>query len=365
MVKVPYVDFSAQYAAEKGPLLAALDQALARGQHILGDEVSAFEEALAELCGARHAVGVANGTDALVLALRALGIGRGDEVITAPNSFVASASAIALAGATPAFADVGPDQLLDPRALERAVTPRTRAVIPVHLTGKVCDMRAIRAVARKRGLAVIEDAAQAVGAEYRGRRAGSFGDAGCFSFHPLKNLNAAGDAGAIVTSDGALAERLRLLRNHGLKSRNEVLFWGFNSRLDSLQAAVLNRRLPELARIVRARRGNAERYRAGLGGVVDCPRDAEGCRDVYHLFVIQCDRRDELQAFLKRRGISTAVHYPVPIHLQPACRGLGFKRGDFPAAERQAARILSLPVHQYLARGQIEHVIRSIRAFYR
>jgi dTDP-4-amino-4,6-dideoxygalactose transaminase len=342
-----------------------LDKTLAAGEHILGGEVEKFEKSFARLCGVKHALGVANGTDALVLVLRALGVGPGDEVITAPNSFVASAAAVALCGATPVFADVGPDQLLDARALERAITKKTKAVIPVHLTGKVCDMDAIGRVAKKRKLFVIEDAAQAVGAVYKGRKAGSFGRAGCFSFHPLKNLNAAGDAGGIVTDDGALAAKLRLLRNHGLVSRNEVAFWGYNSRLDNLQAAILNSRLPRLSQVTAARRRNAELYRQGLSGIVDCPSDAKGGVDAYHLFVIQCDRRDALQKFLKANGISTAVHYPTPIHLQPAARRLGYKKGDFPETERQSARILSLPIHQYLTRAQLAHVVASIRRFYR
>ena len=228
---------------------------------------------------------------------------------------------------------MGLDQLLDARALERAVTRRTKAVIPVHLTGKVCDMAAITRVAKKKGLFVIEDAAQAVGALYQGRKAGSFGRAACFSFHPLKNLDAAGDAGGIVTDDGALAGKLRLLRNPRLRSRNAVAFLGYNSRLDNLQAAVLNARLPGLPKVTAARRRNAEVYRAGLAGledVLEVPRDAKGAVDAYHLFVIQCDRRDELQRFLKQNGVSTAVHYPTPLHLQPAARLLGYKKGDFP-----------------------------------
>jgi dTDP-4-amino-4,6-dideoxygalactose transaminase len=363
-MKVPYVDFQAQYAAQRRPLLAALDRVLSGGEYILGREVAAFEAELARLCKTRHAVGAANGTDALVLTLKALGIGSGDEVITAPNSFVASASCIALAGARPVFVDVGPDGLLDPNLLKRAYTRRTKAVIPVHLTGKVCDMAAIGRFARERGLIVVEDAAQAVGAEYRGRRAGSLGRAGCFSFHPLKNLNAAGDAGAVVTDDGRLAEKLRLLRNHGLKSRDEVLCWGFNSRLDPLQAAVLRLRLKALPGIIARRRRNAELYRKGLAGVVGLPADDKDARQTYHLFMVQCERRDGLQAFLARRGIGTAVHYPTPIHLQPCCRSLGYRRGDFPQAERQARRILSLPIHQSLSAAQICHVIRCIREFY-
>ena len=364
-MKVAYVDFASQYATEKVHLLTALDKTLAGGEYILGRQVESFEKGLARLCGVSQAVGVANGTDALVLVLKALGIGPGDEVITAPNSFVASASCVALTGATPVFVDVKPDQLLDPTKLEKALTRRTKAVIPVHLTGKVCDMEAIGRFAKAHTLYVVEDAAQAVGARRHGRRAGSFGDAACLSFHPLKNLNAAGDAGAIVTNDSALAAKLRLLRNHGLKSRNEVAFWGYNSRMDSLQATILLWRLKRLETVVAQRRRNAELYRKGLTGLVDCPKDEPGCRDVYHLFVIQADRRDELQAFLKKSGVSTAVHYPVPIHLQAPCASLGYKKGDFPECERQSRRILSLPVHQHLRPEQIQFAVAKILEFYR
>jgi dTDP-4-amino-4,6-dideoxygalactose transaminase len=364
-MKVRYVDFSGQYAAERPRLLKTFDRVMREGEYISGRDVEEFEKKFARLCGVGHAIGVANATDALTLALKALGVGPGDEVITAPNSFIASAGAIAQAGATPVFADVKPDQLMDPSKLAGALTRRTRAILPVHLTGKVCDMDAINRFARRHKLKVLEDAAQAVGARRGGRVAGSFGDAACFSFHPLKNLNAAGDAGAIVTDDAALAARLRLLRNHGLKSRNEVSFWGYNSRLDTLQAAVLSERLKGLSEVTRRRRLNAARYRKGLAGVVECPVDEPGARDVYHLFVIQADRRDELQKFLKSKGVSTAIHYPTPIHLQPSARKLGGKAGDFPEAERQSRRILSLPVHQYLTNRQIDHVIASIREFYR
>lgn len=364
-MKVPYVDFSRQYAMERRDLLRAIDRVMGRGEYIMGPEVADFERRFARLCGARHAVGVANATDALTLALKAVGVRPGDEVITAPNSFIASAGAIAQAGAKPVFVDVKPDQLMDPAKLPGALTRRTRAILPVHLTGKVCDMAAIGRFARRHKLKVVEDAAQAVGATRGGRPAGSFGDAACFSFHPLKNLNAAGDAGAVVTNDGETAERLRLLRNHGLVSRNEVAFWGYNSRLDTLQAAILGLRLKGLARVTSLRRRNAALYRKGLAGVVECPADEPGSRDVYHLFVIQADRRDDLRDFLKKNGVSTAVHYPVPIHLQPAASASRGRKGDFPEAERQSRRILSLPVHQFLETRQIARVVALIREFYR
>lgn len=364
-MRVPYVDFPAQFASERKLLLAVIDHSLAGGAWILGEEVESFESNLARHCSTRFAIGVANGTDALVLSLKALGIGPGDEVLTVPNSFVATAASIALVGARPVFVDVRHDQLMDPSLLERLVTRRTKAIIPVHLTGKICDMAPILAFAKERGLPVVEDAAQALGAKYRGRPAGSFGRLAAFSFHPLKNLNAAGDAGAIVTDDPALAEKLSLLRNHGLQSRDKALFWGHNSRLDAVQAAILNFRLGNLSKIVARRREIARLYRQALAGVVECPEDGRGSFDTYHLFVIQTDRRDELQSFLKKRGISTAIHYPLPIHLQPAAANLGYRPGDLPEAERQAGRILSLPVHQHLKPSQVEHVAQSILRFYR
>lgn len=363
-MKVLYVDFPGQYRIQRKSLLSAIDRTLAKGHYVLGEEVEGFERRLARLCGVAEAVAMANGTDALLLTFKALGIGPGDEVVTVANSFISSVSSIVLAGAKPVFADVKPDQLMSPESLERALTKRTKAVVPVHLTGKVCDMWQILRTAKKRGLLVVEDAAQAVGAKYHGRPAGSFGRAACFSFHPLKNLNALGDAGAVVTRDAALARRLRLLRNHGLVSRDKVSLWGHNSRMDAVQAAVLNVRLKALSGVIRARRRNAALYRKGLADVVELPNDAPGCFDTYHLFVVQCERRDALKRYLKSHGVSTAIHYPTPAHRQPVCRSLGCRKGSLPEVERQSGRILSLPVHQGLSARQIGYVIARIRTFY-
>lgn len=363
--KVPYVDFPEQFRRERSRLMAAVERVLAKGQFILGAEVERFERAFARKCYVKHAVGMANGTDAITLVLKALGIGAGDEVITAPNSFVATAGGIVQAGARPVFADVGPDQNLDPDATGRAITRRTKAIMPVHLSGKPCDMAAFERLARKRGLAIVEDAAQSVAAGVGGRRTGSFGVAGCFSLHPLKNLNAVGDAGIATTNDAALAAKLRMMRNHGLRTRDESAFFGYNSRLDALQAAVLNERFRSLESVIAIRRRHAARYRAGLGSLVECPSDPRGGRHVYHLFVIQTDRRDALQAHLASKGIESKVHYPIPIHLMAAGRALGYRRGDFPVAERQAGRILSLPVHQFLTDRQVDMVIREVRGFLR
>jgi dTDP-4-amino-4,6-dideoxygalactose transaminase len=285
-------------------------------------------------------------------------------VITQPNSWISTASSIVFTGARPVFADVREDFTIDPDRVEAAITPRTKAVLPVHLTGRCADMEAIGAIAQQHGLAVIEDAAQAAGARRKGRAAGSFGVVGCFSFHPLKNLSGIGDGGMVVTRDAAVAERLRLLRNHGLRTRDEAALWGFNSRLDTVHAAVLRCRLKRLAEVTETRRRHAARYRAALSGVVTCPVDRPDEYAIYHLFMIQCGQRDALQRCLTSRRISTKIHYPIPIHLQPCSRDLGYQAGDFPAAEAQAQRILSLPVHQSLSDDQIDYVAHSIREFF-
>lgn len=361
-MEVPYVGFRAQYETERKALLEAVERIFSAGAFVGVDEIDRFEEELAALCGTRHAVGVANGTDAIALVLKALQVGPGDEVITAPNSFVASAGAIRQAGARPVFADVRDDLNIDPDAVAAKITSRTKAILPVHLTGRCCDMDPLLDLAARRKIPVVEDAAQAVGAVYKGRRAGSMGTAACFSFHPLKNLNAAGDAGAVVTNDASLAERLRRLRNHGLSGRDAVVEWGVNSRLDGLQAAILRLRMKGLEEVIRARRKNADRYRALLGDL-EVPREREHERHTYHLFVLQTDRRDALRARLKEAGVETKIHYPIPIHLQEAARELGYAEGSLPVAERQARRIVSLPVHQYLEERQVDYVAKTIAEF--
>jgi dTDP-4-amino-4,6-dideoxygalactose transaminase len=364
ILKVPYLDLPSQYAEFRDEILEAMEKVFKRGDYILGQDVESFERQFAELCGVPHAISVANGTDALILALKVLEIGTGDEVITVPNSFIASASAIALVGARPVFVDVGPDMLIDTTKLERAITPRTRAIIPVHLTGVCAAMDPIIEIAKRRGLFIIEDAAQSVGAKYKGRSSGSFGTLTCFSLHPLKNLNAMGDAGILTTSDTTLDRKLRLLRNHGLKNRDEVSFWGFNSRLDTIQAAILNTRFQHLNSIIGRRRKIAERYRAMLKAVVTCPQETSDDFHTYHVYMIQADRRDALQTYLAARGIDSKIHYPIPLHLQPCAADLRYKKGDFPVCERLAERILSLPVHQYLNDDQVNWVGKSIAAFY-
>ncbi|MBC7905461.1 MAG: DegT/DnrJ/EryC1/StrS family aminotransferase [Rhodospirillaceae bacterium] len=365
MRSVPYVNLATQWAEERHVLAPAVEAALASGQWVGGPLVEQFEQAAETYCGVAHIIGVASGTDALILSLRALDIGPGDEVITPPNSFVASTAAIIFAGATPVFADVLPDQNMDPAAIERAITPRTKAIMPVHLTGRIAAMDAIMEIAGRHGLAVIEDAAQAMGARLNGRSAGAIGTVGCFSAHPLKNLNAMGDAGFVGTNDDALAARLRRLRNNGLMDRNTVVEWGVVSRLDNVQAAVLLHRLTGLDDVVAKRRHNAARYTERLNpAFVFVPPTEPGQFNAFHTFVVQVDRRDELQAYLTAKGIGTAIHYPIPIHLQPAAHSLGHGAGSFPVTEAQASRILSLPINQFLTDADIDTVADAINGFY-
>lgn len=365
-VTVPYVHLGAQYHGIKEQVLGRIAALLDSGAFILGQEVSDFEQAFAALCGTKHALGVANGTDALFLSLMALGIGKGDEVITAPNSFLASASSIVLAGATPVFADVLNDFNLDPEAVRKAITPRTKAIIVVHLTGRPARMKELLAIAKEHGLQVIEDCAQAIGATLDGQHVGSFGNAGCFSLHPLKNLAAAGDGGVITTNDDNLYAHLLKARNHGLRDRDNCEFFSYNSRLDNLQAAILNVKLPELPRWTLRRRAIAATYLKRLNGVGDLllPFDGKGEFSVYHTFIIQTAQRDALKQYLADHGVDSKVHYPVPIHLQEAAQFLGYKRGDFPVTERQAETILSLPIFAELTDEQVAHVADTVIAFF-
>lgn len=362
---VPFLNFPAQFEEEREDLTAAVMRVFERGDFVGGADIEAFEHEVAAYAGAAHAIALNSGTDALVYGLSALGLGAGDEVITPSNSFVASTAAIAHVGASPVFADVLDDQMLDPAAVRAAITPRTKAIMPVHLTGRVAAMGELAQIARAHHLAIIEDAAQAFGSKIDGKFAGTLGDVGAFSAHPLKNLNAAGDAGFVLTDDGAVAERIRGLRNHGFRDRDTALRFGFVSRMDTLQAAVLRVRLPRVAGVVARRRANAARYDALLRRAhVFVPNDSPHMFNTYHLYVVQVERRDELQAFLAKRGVSTKVHYPLPIHLQPAAEHLGYARGSLPVTERQADRILSIPINQFLAPDDVAYVAAAINEFY-
>ena len=364
-MRVPFLDLRAQHDPIRAELLAAISEVIDNSAFAGGPVIARFEEEFASFCRTAHAVGVGNGTDALWLALLARGIGPGDEVITVPNSFMATAEAISFTGATPVFVDVDErTYTLDPAQLEAAITPRTKAVIPVHLYGQMADMDPILEIAARQGLFVLEDACQAHGAEYKGRRAGSIGHAGAFSFYPGKNLGALGEAGAVTTDDPALADRIKCLREHGQSKKYHHSHIGWNGRMDGIQAAALRIKLKNLARGNAARRANAARYDrllANVEGVVT-PFAAPHSSPVYHLYVIRVAERDRLLAELGQRGIACGIHYPKPIHLQEAYGALGLGPGSFPVAESQAEELLSLPMFPELTGAQIETVVRELKS---
>ena len=362
---VPFVDLGVQYRAIAAEIDDAISKVIQDADFILGREVRLFEEGFAEFCDASYAVGVDSGTSALELALRAFDIGPGDEVITAANSFIASALGISHAGAKPVLVDVDPyTYTLDVTALERAITRRTKAIIPVHLYGHPAHMGPIRQLADKHGLVVIEDACQAHGARYKSKRAGSLGHAAAFSFYPGKNLGAYGDGGMVVTKDRKIAKRLEMLRNYGQKEKYKHLFRGYNRRLDTMQAAILRVKLKYLEKWNSARRWNAKLYQKHLeGSGIVVPGEAGGAESVWHLYVIRTERRDALKDYLVSKGINAGIHYPIPIHLQPAYHDLGYKRGDFPVTEAYADRILSLPMYAELTDGQIEFISQTVCEF--
>jgi len=365
-MNVPFVNIGAQHAPIKAELLDAIGRVIDSGMYVLGQEVEQFEQRFAELCGTRYAVGLNSGTDALVLALRALGIGPGDEVITAANTFASSAGCAAMLGARPVLADVGEDYNLDPASVERAITPRTKAIIPVHLTGRPAKMDELMRLAETHNLYVVEDAAQAVCAEYRGKRVGAIGKIGCFSLHPLKTLSAIGDGGVLTTDDQGIYDEIKILRNIGLKTRDDAITWSGNSRLDTVQAAALLVKMQYIEEWTELRRANARRYREFLAGIsqVTPPDELTHERAVYQVFKILADDRDALQTYLAEHGIGSAVHYALPLHLQTVGAELGYKAGDFPVAEQQAEHILSIPVYHTLQPDEIEYVAATIRAFY-
>jgi dTDP-4-amino-4,6-dideoxygalactose transaminase len=367
-MKVPFVDLKKQNAAlrpEIGRALAALHR---RGDYILGEDLKKFETEFAAYCGARYAVGLNSGTDALFLSLKALGIGPGDEVIVPAFTFIATANAVSYCGATPVFCDIDPlTYCIDPQSARKALTKRTKAVIPVHLFGQCCDMAALMTLARSRGLYVVEDGCQAHGAEFRGRKSGSIGDTGCFSFYPTKNLSGWGDGGMAVTSDEKIVRKLLLLRDCGRKSKYEHIIVGYNSRLDSIQAAVLRLKLKHLDEWNAARRRHAGRYTSGLAGIkgIACPATGPDTTHVFHVYGIRARRRDALVAFLRSQGIGVTVNYPLPLHLQKSYAGLGYRKGDFPVAERICKEIISLPMHPFLTGPQISAVCGTIRQFFK
>ncbi|MFH1374660.1 MAG: DegT/DnrJ/EryC1/StrS family aminotransferase [bacterium] len=365
-MQISYLDLGAQYQSIKSEIDAAIREVIDNSCFGLDPSVSEFEAAFAEFCQAKHCIGVNNGTNALLLALKAVDIGPGDEVVTAANTFVATVAAIVHAGARPVLVDVDPDSRnLDPTLLSLALSRRTKAVIPVHLYGRMADMEAIDRVVNRHDITVIEDAAQAHGADYRGRRAGSVGRATAFSFYPAKNLGAFGEAGAVTTDEAGIDRIVRLLRDHGSSNKYTHELVGYNARMAGIQGAVLKVKLGYLQRWNEDRRRVAGWYRQQLAEVpVVLPSVDNDCRQVYHLFVIETERRDELQRFLKERGVPSLIHYPVPVHLQPAYAYLDYRRGDFPVAEKLAGEILSLPIYPELTESQVTYVCDQIREFF-
>ena len=365
-VRVPLLDLQVQYRPLRDELLAAVTRVCDSQRFILGPEVEALERELETAIGVAHAVTMSSGTDAILATLMALGIGPGDEVITPTYSFFATAGCVSRVGATPRLVDIDPATYnVDPEAVRAAITPRTRAIIPVHLYGQMADMRALLEVAGSRGIPVIEDACQAIGAQQDGRQAGTMGHAGCFSFFPSKNLGAFGDAGLVATNDGALAHELRLLRNHGAEPKYFHKRIGGNFRLDALQAAVLRVKLPHLEAWTEARRANARRYDvlfagAGLTDRVALPTEASGYRHIFNQYIVRVDRRDRIREALSARGIGTEIYYPVPFHLQECFVPLGHRRGDFPHAEAAADTTLALPIYGELTEAQQRAVVEAL-----
>jgi len=367
-MKVPFLDLKAQYDAIAGDIDNAIRQVIACTAFSGGPFVSAFEERFAAFCNCKHAIGVGSGTDALWLALRGLGVGPGDEVITVPNSFIATAEAISLCGASPVFVDVDEQSYtMNPLLLEQAITAKTKAIIPVHLYGQMADMDPIMEIARRRGLLVVEDACQAHGAEYRGMPAGSIGDVGCFSFYPGKNLGAYGEAGGVVTNNAGLWEKIRMVREHGQSRKYFHDMIGVNSRMDGIQGAILGVKLGHLADWNETRRRNAGLYRTLLSGLdgIALPSEMSYGKHVYHIFALRVHERDALMAELTRQDIGCAIHYPVPIHLQNAYAYLGLTRGSFPVAEKCCDEVVSIPMSADLDAAQIEFVAHVIKGFFR
>lgn len=364
-MKVRY-SYLPQQFADPEPIFDAIRKVVASGDFTLGKAVAEFEERFAALIGAKHAIGVNSGTDALKLPLKALGLGPGDEVITAANTFIATVGAINEVGARPVFVDCDDSFCMNAELVEAAITPRTRAIMPVHFTGEVVNMTRLMEIAARHGLPVVEDACQGILAEFDGRRVGTWGVAGGFSLHPLKNLNVWGDSGVIVTSDDGMAERLRLLRNHGMSNRDEIALLGYNSRLDTIQAVVGNWLIGDTHTITDRRIANGARYDAGFATVpqIRVPARRPNVKRVFHLYIVFAEDRDGLYRYCQEREISCKVHYPVPVYRQPGLSHFGYREGDFPVADRHAASIISFPVDQHISQEQQDYVIDTVRAFY-
>lgn len=365
-VRVPYAYLDRQFGDVRDDYLAELRDWIPTGEYTLGPFVERFERQFADYVGAKHAIGTNTGTGALILGLKALGVGPGDEVVTQPNSFIATTGAIVAVGATPVFVDCDERYQIDPDLIEAALTERTKALLPVHWAGASPDIERIVEIGDAHGIPVIEDACPSVGAQVDGQKAGTFGRIGCFSMHPLKPLNVMGDGGVIVTDDDEIDAWLRLYRNHGLADRDHVSMWGINDRLQPFAAIVGSRVLAGIEEIVETRNRNARLLDEGLAPLrphITTPERLAGHREAYQLYLASAERRDELVAFLNSERVEAKVHYPVPIHLQEAARDLGYREGDFPIAERQAGEVLTIPSHQHLSEDQIAYAVDRVRAF--
>ncbi|MDA9696725.1 DegT/DnrJ/EryC1/StrS family aminotransferase [Candidatus Pelagibacter sp.] len=365
-MKIPYVNIKKQYNFEKKKLLKIIGDNLQKGSWVGGSEIEKFEKNISKICKTKYCISLNSGTDALTLALHLLGVKKGDEVITPPNSFIASTAVIIHLGAKPVFVDVKKDQSIDEEKIESKITKKTKVIMPVHLTGRMCAMDKIMKISNRYNIPVVEDCAQSIMSKYKQKMSGAWGHVGCFSAHPLKNLNAIGDGGYLTTNDKKIYHKVKSLRSHGMEeSRDNVKSFGYVSRLDNLQAAVLNFRLKGLKKVISQRRKNVKIYLENLNlKHVFFPKEKKDEFNTYHTFVIQVDKRDKLKEHLLKNGVDTAIHYPIPIHLQSASKFLGFKRGSFLETEKQANRILTLPVNQYLKKNEIIYICKLINNFY-
>jgi dTDP-4-amino-4,6-dideoxygalactose transaminase len=364
-MRVPFIDLGRQHRPIKKELMQAFERVLDSNKFILSDEVKKFEDEIAGYVGTKYAIGVSNCTNALLLSLRALGVATGDEVITTPFTFVATAEVIAIIGAKPVFCDIDPETYnIDPGKINTCLSARTSAIMPVHLYGQSADMEKIMKIAQEHQLKVIEDMAQSLGAKYRGKMTGTFGDTACISYYVTKNLSALGDAGMILTNEQELDSKIRAFRVHGASKKYHHDFLGHNDRLDAMQAAFLRIKLKYYDDWNGKRRKIAEKYDEGLKDVVVIPKINEDNEVIYHQYTVRTNRRDQLKEFLKEKGIDTAIHYPAPLHLQPAFKYLGYKEGDFPEAEKASREVLSLPIQQDLTDDEVQYVIKCIRTFF-
>lgn len=362
---IKYVKIGEQFQKESKILNKKIISLLNSGSYVGGKEINLFEKQIAKKCNTKYAVAMNSGTDALVIAMHLLKIGRGDEVITPPNSFIASTATIVHLGAKPVFADVLEDMNINPDEIGRKITKNTKAIMPVHLSGRIAEMDEIKKIAKKKNIAVIEDAAQSVGSLYKNQPSGSLGDIGCFSAHPLKNLNACGDSGYLTTNNYKIYIKAKSLINHGMERRNIIKNFGYVSRMDNLQALILNHRLKNLDKLILRRRKNAEFYITNLTKEIFIPIEKKYEFNSYHTFVVQTKKRNELKKYLEFNGIPALIHYPIPIHLQPASKFLGYKKGDFPMTEKLSRTMLTLPVNQELKLDELKYIVNTINNYFK